>query len=330
MIDNDKVENGNEIFDFSDEDYCAIDLAIRIARILLKDDRIKPIQVIGLGNALYALERMPISTPGVNTEFGIIYNNGNDNSSEMRYIDFRITETHFEISRGGSNYDLSVGSDSFSEPGWLIEIDGYREYGCALYEIEDDITEYFGLGAELSVSDESDIDYEYDDEEGNHKEQLESTLTNLVISREEVETQDIEPALSFLKRFLVSPDIAKGCMEKINISFDGYNQHRSELFEIDQVRDYVYELDRKFPFWLYFLTKLTSGLQSIMLCFLPPFLTEEARAEIHPQRLGNLLVKRWIPAMNQVSEYAGLTEKEIEELTDRMELYITDGPRWNR
>ena len=71
----------------------------------------------------------------------------------MRYIDFRISESAFEISQGGSVYDKTVGRDSFSEPGWLIEIGGYRSTECELYNLEESIEEYLNLGAEITVSD---------------------------------------------------------------------------------------------------------------------------------------------------------------------------------
>ena len=148
----------------------------------------------------------------------------------------------------------------------------------------------------------------------------------LIISRAEVENQDIQPAMSVLRRLIESPQIALNYKEEVNIAFDGYDQSNLELFEIPEVRNYVYKLDEQFPFWFYFLSKYSSGLQCIMLCFLPPYLTEEAQQEIFPTRLGKLLTDRWIPAMNQVCAYAGLTENKIEELTNRMELYIADGP----
>jgi hypothetical protein len=78
----------------------------------------------------------------------------------MRYIDFRISEGAFEISKGGSVYDKAVGSDSFSEPGWLVEVGGYRGAECDLYYLQDSIDEYWNLGAEISTSDESEIEYE--------------------------------------------------------------------------------------------------------------------------------------------------------------------------
>jgi len=149
-----------EEFQLTDDDYYAIEIAKNVARRFLKHSQITPQQVVGIGNALYALGRMPIVTPGSYSEFGIVYRAGTEEFSEMRYIDFRISESAFEIPKGGSVYDISVGGDSISEPGWLVEIGGYRNTECELYDLEDSIEEYLNLGAEISVSDESEIEYE--------------------------------------------------------------------------------------------------------------------------------------------------------------------------
>lgn len=147
-------------FELTDEDMDAIKIAINVARRFLKNPQITPKQVIALGNALYALERLPLVTPGVATEFGIEYRAGTKEYSEMRYIDFRISESDFEISKGGSVYDKSRGSDSYSDPRWLVEAGGYRETECDLYNLEESIDEYLNLGAKLSISDESEINFE--------------------------------------------------------------------------------------------------------------------------------------------------------------------------
>ena len=80
--------------------------------------------------------------------------------TRLRYITFRISESAFEISIGGSVYDSAVGSDSFSDPGWLVEAGGYRETECELYELEGSIVEYLNLGAKITVSDESEDESE--------------------------------------------------------------------------------------------------------------------------------------------------------------------------
>jgi hypothetical protein len=109
---------------------------------------------------LYALERLPLVTPGSYSEFGIVYREGDEEFSEMRYITFRMSESTFEISIGGSVYDKAVGSDSFSDPGWVVEVGGYRETECELYGLVDLITECLNLGAKITVRDASEMEYE--------------------------------------------------------------------------------------------------------------------------------------------------------------------------
>ncbi len=149
-----------EQFGFEEDDYYAIDIAKNVARRFLQTPNLAPQKIVGLGNALYALDRMPRVTPGAYTEFGITYRAGTETFKEMRYIDFRICADAFEISIGGSVYDKSVGSDAVSEPGWLIEIGGYRNTACELYNLESLVGEYLDLGAEITVDDESNIEFE--------------------------------------------------------------------------------------------------------------------------------------------------------------------------
>ncbi|MBN1546409.1 MAG: hypothetical protein JW902_07105 [Syntrophaceae bacterium] len=156
---------------------------------------------------------------------------------------------------------------------------------------------------------------------------LPETIDPLVvgISKGEVKAQDASAALSVLKRLIATPETAKEFVERVDISFSGYDQTTQELFEIQEVRDFVYQLDEQFPFWLFFLSKRYLGLQCILWCLLPPFLTEEGRSRIFPERINQLLTNRWLPAMNHICEYAGFSEKQIEQLTERALAYITKG-----
>jgi hypothetical protein len=102
---------------------------------------------------------MPLVTIGSHSEFGIGYRSGLEESSETKYITFSISESAFDISIGGS-VNQGTGGDSFSEPGWKIEIDGFRNTECELYAVEYKISEYLNMGAEITVHDESEIEYE--------------------------------------------------------------------------------------------------------------------------------------------------------------------------
>ena len=60
--------------------------------------------------------------------------------------------------------------------------------------------------------------------------------------------------------------------------------------------------------------------------FLPPFLTEEARAEIHRERLASLLDRRWVPAMCHLCAATDASDAETEALLDSALHYFKHGP----
>jgi hypothetical protein len=148
----------------------------------------------------------------------------------------------------------------------------------------------------------------------------------IVITRNEVVTKDTSSALNALRVLISSPKAARQYFESVDIAFHGYNETREELFEISEVREFVYALDEQFPYWLFFLDKTALGLQCLAYCFLPPFLTAEAKRKHYPERLNELLTKRRLPAMNQVCEWVGFTEEQIEMLTNRSVDYLLSGP----
>ena len=141
--------------EFSDE--LAISITMDIAKRLLQYPKITARQIVGLGHALYALERLPAITPGVWVEFCVCLRVEVD-FKEMRYIEFQISEEKFEILRGGS-IDLGAGSDSYSDTGWYFDIHGNRDAECQLWLLEDEVLELLGCGAEIRVDDESHIDF---------------------------------------------------------------------------------------------------------------------------------------------------------------------------
>ena len=125
---------------------------------------------------------------------------------------------------------------------------------------------------------------------------------------------------------LSPPARARQLCGKLDIAFNGYNNDRRELLEIPEIRNFVSKLDDQFPFWLFFLTKGGLGLQCIMLCMMPPFLTEAARRTVHPQRLNDLLNTRWFPAMNHMCEIVGFSEEKVEALSEETAEYFVNGP----
>lgn len=147
----------------------------------------------------------------------------------------------------------------------------------------------------------------------------------IVIGKSEVEHLDTSAAMSVLSKLYESPQTARAFLERVDIAFHGYDQNPHELFEIAAVREFVYALDKQFPYWLYFLSKHWLGLQCIVYCFLPPFLTAEARGVVFPSQINDLLTRRWFPAMADMCELTGFSNEQVEELVNRAVQYITEG-----
>ena len=150
-----------EIFEFKGDaensDDFAIEIAMKIARRFLQDPKVAPQQIVGLGHALYALERLPAVTPGVFVGYGVT-RHWKGHFSDMYYVEFRISAEEFEIQRGGSE-DSGLGHDSYSKPGWFFDLQGNRNVGCNLSDLEYEVINLLENGAEITVDDESDIDF---------------------------------------------------------------------------------------------------------------------------------------------------------------------------
>jgi hypothetical protein len=148
----------------------------------------------------------------------------------------------------------------------------------------------------------------------------------IVVSRDEVLRQDISGPIKTLRHLISNREIIRANMLNVDISFSGYEDTREELFEITEVRNYVYALDAQFPFWLYFLSRHFMGLQCLAYCHLLPFLTREARMERHPSQLADLIERRWGPALFEICSASGHSEAEAEVLLKSAMEYFASGP----
>ena len=158
-----------------EDDQLAISIAMNVARRLLREPKVTADQIVGIGHALYALQRLPVVTPGVNVSFGIVTHFISETTSprnseetitlnNLVYTDFHISEDKFEISRGGSD-DCGAGHDSYSLPGWFVGLNGDRRTNCDLQLTEERIMFYLEREkTDISVENQSCIDF-FDSEE---------------------------------------------------------------------------------------------------------------------------------------------------------------------
>ena len=149
-------------FELTDYDVRMISIAINAVRRLLQNPQITSQDIIGLGNALYALERLPLVTPGAFSGFRIISCNVNEESSVMRYVSFLISDSAFTVFQEVREFYDEVCDYRFSGPRWEVKLDGHRRAELSMvFSLVDDINEYLEFGAEIIVNDDSQIRYEW-------------------------------------------------------------------------------------------------------------------------------------------------------------------------
>lgn len=150
-------------FQLEEEDYCAIETVKATLKRVLKEHELKPMQLIGFGNYLYALDRLPKITHGINSTIDISCTRGDNHFRESKSYIFRLEEEVFQIEIYGHISDEFVGGDGFDYPGWYLQADGYRETEANIWELEDQLSEFLNLGVEITVEDFSEIEYEEDE-----------------------------------------------------------------------------------------------------------------------------------------------------------------------
>ena len=148
-------DEDDEEFELKDWDYTVIQVAINVIRGFLSQRKLPARHVVGLGKALYALERLPEVTPGIYCDYGICYPSGDEKLSEKKYISYFISDEKFSITTGRRLYDQSNEGDNITDQEWRIEIGSYgvKTLGFEPSELETEIREYLQLGAEIMVSD---------------------------------------------------------------------------------------------------------------------------------------------------------------------------------
>lgn len=153
---------------------------------------------------------------------------------------------------------------------------------------------------------------------------MDCDFLTVVISRQQVEAGDINEPLSVLLTLLNREAAIKLC-ERVEIGVAGFDDDPRELYEIQEVRNFMCKLDAEFPYWLYFLSKRGLGLLFVLSCFCPPFLAPEERQRIWNEHIGDYLLKRGFPALNHICECAGCSEEEIQRLSERVTEYLING-----
>ncbi len=91
---------------------------------------------------------------------------------------------------------------------------------------------------------------------------------HVIVRRRDVEKANIEPTLKVLRALEADSETTHRCQNSVTLSLQGFDDDPRGVFEIQEVRKFVKELNTKWFSWFFFMTKEVdiSPLAAILLC----------------------------------------------------------------
>lgn len=141
------------------------------------------------------------------------------------------------------------------------------------------------------------------------------------VDRKDVERCDLETTLRTLKHLLQDRWTVQNFRGRLDLGFFGYDDDPRELYEIEDVRRFACELDKKFPFWLYFINLHNGTLTLILLCLCQYSKGPNGMLVLEEGERERFLVEHYT-AVNWLFVTYGLDDKDNEALTMQVSDYF--------
>ena len=143
----------------------------------------------------------------------------------------------------------------------------------------------------------------------------------VVVDRQDVERLRVETALNVLRRLLQDRQTVVSFRARLDVGFAGYDDDTRELHEIDEVRKFLFHLDKKFPFWFYFLN-LSSGTLIMILLSLCRYSRNSDGTFVIDQAEQERFFVEHGSAVTWLFQTYGLDEEEYEPLVMQIKRYL--------
>lgn len=152
---------------------------------------------------------------------------------------------------------------------------------------------------------------------------VESSYIHFIIDRPEVKALDVIRPREFFDRLRTTKELACQCQGKVEMSFHGYENDARELFEIDEVRNYVPLLCAALP-ELFFFSRTdqpTHALKTLALCqtrvsWPEGRSTSEVTRKVvcDTDKVGEFITRHW-PGLNDMTEWLSMSIDENKKIS---------------
>lgn len=136
----------------------------------------------------------------------------------------------------------------------------------------------------------------------------------LMVSRRQVEADDLDSVLASVKPFQATREDAKLYRGQMTLVVDGYNDDPRELVDVPEVRAFLRRLASAWPHWAYFLNQVDDSLKLMVSCAAGSGFPGRGAVVLDPDRLG-VVLNRAFAGMNELFDRYDFPESELDALT---------------
>ena len=155
-------------------------------------------------------------------------------------------------------------------------------------------------------------------------EDLGADWLGVVVSRSDVESNDVSATLQTLSAVLDDATTVRRFQGRVSVSFDGFNEDRREIYEIPEIRRFCTGLDAHFPYWLYFLSTEDSSLKIMTFCLCKVEKKGPGLVMLNGDDLGRFLHSHFV-AMNELFDRYSLDPRTNQAISDAVIKYFSLG-----
>ncbi len=152
--------------------------------------------------------------------------------------------------------------------------------------------------------------------------QLDADPLVLVISKSEVQTLNITPALETLSKLLSDRATALQYKGKVVLSVSGYDNDSRGLYEVPEVKKYMQLLDSRFPYWFFLLSMERGTLKLMAFCLCRTVNVRPGIASPNNMDMAQFMISHFT-ALNYLCSQLGLPDGFVETLSMKIDNYFS-------
>jgi len=143
----------------------------------------------------------------------------------------------------------------------------------------------------------------------------------LAISRRQVESNDLQSVVSKLKVLMATREDCWRYRNQMTLVVEGYDADPRELIDIPEVREFLRDFAKTWPYWTYFFNQVDESILLLQACVCGTEFPGSGQVVMDAEQLGEFMMDGF-DGMNQLFEKFDFPDQDLIQMTDSLAEYI--------